>query len=142
MSIKSWRAEFYPCSAKSAAAKKDPIGHSLRKWIGLLPKNLKKHGVVFSWGEGKPIILNEDTCALCVIHHDKIGSYCAGCPLMVIQGNRDCDDDFGDDGDDEVSPYWLGMRGNPRPMIEALKKAQKKFGTGAKKAGKKSAGRK
>ena len=44
MSLKTWKKEFYPQSAKRTK-QSEAVEHSLHKWRGILPANLKKHGL-------------------------------------------------------------------------------------------------
>ena len=118
MSMKTWKAEFYPIPA-SRCAKKRSLQHSLLKWTGLLKKHLKKHGleqVDRYWitdSNGSEFYLDDKTCALCIWHIQD----CTGCPL-VLWGGGDCFDDG--------NPYMVfGMDSDARPMIRALKKAIK-----------------
>ncbi len=50
MSLATWKAEFYPFTAEKCAAEfpEEALDHSIRKWEGLSPENLKKHGVLLS----------------------------------------------------------------------------------------------
>ena len=43
MSIATWKKEFY--SPISKCPKSKAAAHSLKKWIGLRPENLAKHGL-------------------------------------------------------------------------------------------------
>jgi hypothetical protein len=126
MSLHSWKKEFYPKGAHSAEAKADPIGHSLRKWTGLLPKNLAKHGLKV---ENLLQLIRDDTdhlfritgssCALCAVYFKTTkNDPCQACPLYKALGNVACDAPH--------KPYrkWH-ITGDPRPMIRALRRAQK-----------------
>lgn len=82
MSIKSWCEEFYQVKATHEEACETDvkaIEHSLVKWRGLLPENLKKHHVrlgVFGNSiehddsadirAGSEVFLDSSSCALCV----------------------------------------------------------------------------
>lgn len=125
MSLESWKEEFYPEEAVEAAKRGDSaaVEHSLRKWMGLSPANLEKHGMVASkaWSH---IVEQENyervfrthagTCALCELH----APYgCEDCPLTKARGVT-----CGDKLEDEVrSPWseWTHNR-NPEPMIHWL----------------------
>lgn len=73
MSIESWKAEFYPIPAKLMYGSSDEacILHSLRRYEGLKPENLLKHGLKLK----DYILIEPDTnhalglsafhCALC-----------------------------------------------------------------------------
>ena len=45
MDSAAWCEEFYSVDAKDVP-KQEAVAHSLKKWIGLLPENLAKHGFV------------------------------------------------------------------------------------------------
>lgn len=145
MSLKTWRDEFYPTRAfdfhdkdinlenKLAATE-----HSLQKWRGLLPENLKKHRVrtgeyghveaatvlpVFLHGlmldrteDHSQVLINSASCSLCVLSRDD----CRECPIVHKRGRR-CDVPL--DGDSEqASSEWHAYRvkQNPKPMIKLL----------------------
>ncbi len=130
MTLQSWKNEFYPVKPSKRMSKKSAIEHSLRKWIGLMPKNLKKHGLVKC---GKfiqeksdsttDLQINDESCALCVkfIDNDPPDNEneCHKCPLCKSLG-KPCDASVFF----EKSPYtsW-SMLDDPKPMIKALKKA-------------------
>jgi len=81
MSFKTWIKEFYPVPVEELP--KDisdiqAINHSLKKWKGALPKNTKKHNVIYSDYEimegtsTKTLQFFGETCALCKkYYHDK-----------------------------------------------------------------------
>lgn len=82
MSLKTWFKEFYPTPASKPDC--SPAEHSLRKWIGFLPRNLKKHGcrhnrIWLKCGQIGHIMLCDYKCALCIEHLD---SGCKTCPLF------------------------------------------------------------
>lgn len=133
MSLKTWKAEFYPVAPKKSMTTKEAIEHSLAKWIGLRKKNLKKHEVgIFSNNmlanlshETGFLEIDASSCALCkkfyapdsVFVDDEVG--CPNCPLRNVLGEV-CD------ADPSESPYCVFIEnGNPEPMIKALKKALK-----------------
>ena len=120
MSIKTWKKEFFSGLSKAVKSRRAAIAHSLRKWTGLLPANLKKHHV--RQPEMSAYIDDEDfnvfdvdgaSCALCY-KYDLNG--CIKCPLYQTLTHR-CDECDG--------PYthWCDT-GDPRPMIKALKKCK------------------
>ena len=115
MSADSWKEEFYSETAEDAAKRGvvAAVEHSLRKWLGALEKNLKKHEV-----KNLPVPFWGDTCALChrySLSGDPGEPDCKKCPLFMATGMA-CD--F------PKSPFriWQVAR-DPRPMITALKKA-------------------
>ena len=79
MSIESWMAEFYPIPAKLMYGSSDEacILHSLRRYEGLKPENLLKHGLKLK----DYVLMEPDTnqslgdvfvslCSLCQVSHD------------------------------------------------------------------------
>jgi hypothetical protein len=123
MSLSSWKREFYKRPAKKTS-RKFALQHSLRKWIGLKPSNLKKHSVFisdFSVVDGNTsrgsLQIDDQTCALCVHFLNSPVHDCKGCPLTEI-------DNCCLDGD---SPYDEFLHhGKVMPMIKALKDAVNK----------------
>jgi hypothetical protein len=121
MSLKTWKKEFYPVEPKKRMTKKQAIEHSLRKWTGLLPSNLVKHGVykMSKYIQGfenstDDLRIDGNSCALCVKYIEAKDN-CEACPLAKYLGHP-CDME-------EEYPYtlWLDSE-NPKPMIKALKK--------------------
>lgn len=83
MSIKTWKEEFYPRSAASRMSNKAAIEHSIKKWEGLLPENLKKHGVVLDrcgdiHDDEVKFEISDLSCALCQKY---FWECCIKCPL-------------------------------------------------------------
>lgn len=123
MSLETWKAEFYPTPANEVPAH-DALAHSIQKWTGLLKKNLKKHGVRIGWkelvGPDSSLRIAAGTCALCIHHYGF--PECRNCPLFQSRGGVRCDKTH----DDEFfPPYKRFLDGDARPMLNALKKAQK-----------------
>lgn len=117
MSADSWRSEFYPVDAETVAKHGDAVKaveHSLQKWRGALPKNLKKHGLSCA-----PLAFIADTCSLCKMYIS--GRCCRACPLYVSRGEVACTDERSDELINPYDSYVLGH--NPKPMIEALELA-------------------
>ena len=138
MSLKSWKKEFYPKSAKSLrGGDLVRVRHSLQKWRGLTKDNLKRHDVECVGGdvteydkEPDPhygrfikadLPIDSESCALCVKYFDKeaaSGERCYKCPLVEVRG-KPCDRPFLN------SPFTVWQeRSNPQPMIELLEKAE------------------
>ena len=120
MSIKTWKAEFYPTKPTKRMSKKDAILHSLRKWEGLTKENLDKHGLDIICGNlydenDDEFEINSDTCSLCVKYwHGE--DECATCPLFK-KLRFDCGDGrLGKDG----FRKWIVYK-NPDLMIKNLK---------------------
>lgn len=137
MSLKSWMKKFYAVPAELATdSDKKALEHSIRKWTGLLPENLKKHGVylqarivkeIGSTPGGESLYINSDTCALCIkylVTSPKFNDSCDGCPLYEQLGFKQCDR-FG-------QPFrHFHNYDDPVPMIEALKAALERVSTKA-----------
>lgn len=133
MTIKSWKKEFYPVPAYDCP-EDQAIEHSLQKWIGLRPENLKKHKVQYLAESGTVIDLNAvndedalcidgESCALCTHHLDHNDTLCEPCPLYEARGGFACDtqtpSEFGKGID---APYQAMSNeqwqdGTPEPMI-------------------------
>jgi hypothetical protein len=141
MSIETWKAEFYPIPAHETN-EADAIDHSLQKWLGLLPENLDKHGVILDSGivmeQGEPedgVAIDAGSCSLC--HHfcetdtfnsDDDESPCIECPLYKVRGAA-CDDETDMEWtSNEPAPWHAFTREreghNPMPMIMWLKKTK------------------
>ena len=118
MSLKTWKKEFYPVSAKRCAKSK-ALEYTLLKWTGLLPKNRKKHGCRLDRctlldSEQRAFHMNIDSCVLCYIYNTKAG--CHGCPLDPCSGYTD-------------TPFSIfAHTGSVTPMIKHIKAAMKKAG--------------
>ena len=151
MSLETWKAEFYPIEADKTT-KEQAIEHSLRKWQGLTPENLKKHGVIHErfagvidendFRAGKPtymypeaVPIDAGTCALCHHYHsepddggylddEEPDDYCGECPLKLTR-HATCDNAR----DDENTSPWSAFNSpynapsDPQPMIFWLQKA-------------------
>lgn len=132
MSFKTWKKEFYPRPANTRMSVRGAIEHSLRKWQGLSPRNLKKHGMEITAGLFGPLreineightevgmSIDSATCALCQMYVDRTG-YCDECPLFKSLGHR-CDSMY------SQGPYNVFPRKGPGPMIRALRATLRKF---------------
>ncbi len=139
MSQKTWLKEFYPKPADKTT-KKEAIQHSVKKWEGLLPDNLKKHNVTMNIDEvsvqdarGKEFLeVDQVTCSLCH-HYFKVksqGHSCNQCPLFKVRNSvACCDEGYYNQREEKDSPYGIMVeKGNPRPMLKWLRKALKAFG--------------
>lgn len=138
MSFYSWKREFYPRPAHRVA-RKDALAHSLKKWEGLRPSNLRRHGVVMVnarvFAEACPekfLSVDADSCALCYwyTNQKRVDKPCRGCPLERVRGGS-CDEWCGADGMSE-SPYVHFLKASrnedlsdPEPMIFWLRQADK-----------------
>ena len=123
MSIKTWKEEFYPVSATSRMSKRDAIEHSIKKWEGLLPDNLKKHNVAIGrYGDihgdvhDDEIIfeISDQSCALCQKY---FGECCIKCPLYEKLG-FECGK-----GEIEAGDGWESYmeEGSPELMLKNLR---------------------
>ena len=134
--MQSWENEFYPKPPSDRMSKKAAIKHSIQKWTGLLPKNLKKHGLYLDGCTlprvedcmDESLLINGDSCALCVRfigrkYDDKLLG-CAACPLAQSLGNP-CDKTG------RNRPYTRFLSNHdPKPMLRALKVTLKKVEAG------------
>lgn len=122
MSLKTWKKEFYPKAPTKKMTVREALEHSIRKWEGLRPENLERHEVLRSkyyWLADEANMdtfdINADSCALCKKFY-LMDYECTDCPLYQQLGKR-CDAN-------DRSPYVIWRtKGNPEPMIKALKKA-------------------
>lgn len=133
MSLKTWTDEFYPKRPSKRMSKITAIRHSLLKWTGLLPENLRKHGLkknrksIQEIGDGHDwFIIGGDSCALCVKYANEndhpVRSVCENCPLYKNLNDTPCDEK-------DENPYFVwAIRGDPKPMIKALKETLKANG--------------
>lgn len=129
MSLESWMAEFMPLDAYDVS-EADALEHSLRKWSGLLPDALSRHDVSLSGQDlrekdgGAALVIDEDSCALCVHHRrDNVTrKFCQACPLLASNDGLPCDSLLG-----PLNHYHeFTNKGNPRPMINLLRSAQRR----------------
>ena len=119
MSIKTWKEEFYTVSAASRMSKKAAIEHSIKKWEGLLPENLKKHGVVLDrcgdiHDDETKFEICDESCALCQKY---VRECCIKCPLYKKLG-------FGcGKGKIEAGDGWVYYmyEGDPELMLKNLR---------------------
>lgn len=117
MSLKTWKAEFYPTPCNSVVTSASAIRHSLRKWQGLTPENLEKHGCCMSYGDEaikdvedpeESLEINASSCSLCAFYEE----LCSRCDLTKHTGGKDCMAD---------GSAWLEWKKeNPQPMIDLL----------------------
>lgn len=118
MSLKTWKAEFYPTPCNSVVTSTSAIRHSLRKWQGLTPENLEKHGCCISQ-EHADLVDKEDpeewlgingsSCSLCSFYEE----LCSRCDLTKHTRGKDCM---------AAGSAWMTWREeeNPQPMIDLL----------------------
>lgn len=131
MSMVTWKEEFYPVTAFEVS-EKDAAEHSLRKWIGLRPENLSRHGLrtasIAITDRLHTLFIDSTSCSLCKHHyymdpgtrHDETYYDCPGCPIVAANNGKTCFN--GSDG--YLSPWDLWVENNEvEPMIEMLEKA-------------------
>lgn len=115
MSISSWKKEFYRVPASQVPGGQ-AAAHSLKKWLGLRPMSLRKHGVDLLQTDGGPVLdaarsksslaIDSDSCALC-----RQNRCCDGCPGQIAN----------EDGCQGA--YITARHGDVKPMIAWLRKA-------------------
>lgn len=126
MSISSWKKRFYPVDVDEKLTNLEAVQHSLKKWRGLVPVELKKHGLTVTAysdiadKQGSQFSIDSTSCALC-FKHDQINN-CRTCPLTRVRGGVRCDTSR---KDEQLSPWsqWT-MRQQPGPMIMWLMRAE------------------
>lgn len=143
MSLKTWKAEFYPKSAKRVS-KKGALDASIQKWEGLREENLKKHQIQLFAGKDiylrekdtcrqLPHITRDITCALCTHYLQIKGSWgefadCTMCPLFQSEGKSCCEAQSAYYKTIQRLPSWgVCSLFNPATMIKALRKAQARW---------------
>lgn len=135
MSIASWKKQFYPITAKTAAKQGDleAAEHSLRKWEGATDEHLVAHGLekvgLRLQGGGSFFYFDGESCSLCRRFFDEkaeveSGNGCETCPLAQTL-KRPCtlwqDDPSG-------APYAVWTEDDdPQPMIAALRKTVRRL---------------
>jgi len=136
MSMATWKAKYYPepagITAERAGDRVRPLlKATIRKWQGLRPTVLRRHGLVKVQHGGyiaeknrdgeRPVefAFGIDSCTLCQKFYDP-QSGCERCPLVATAGCASCAV-ARDDDDDPRNPYlhW-SVQGDPEWMIEAL----------------------
>jgi hypothetical protein len=127
MSLKTWKAEFYPRLAHDCKTGLEAVHHSLQKWKGLKRSALAKHGVRREEDgylvdnntdyEGA-LSLDDDTCALCHVFYDADSfrdEHCDKCPLKIETGRRCADDD-------SIYQRYITTGRGAKQMVAVLKK--------------------
>jgi hypothetical protein len=128
MTLATWKAEFYPVEASDVSAE-DAAAHSLRKWEGLLPDALNRHGV-WIWGiyvvECVPpctsaVQIDSESCALCELYWEgPADAPCVTCPLAIARGGVSCNSFRQDEGSYSPWKRWYRDK-DPVPMIHWLR---------------------
>lgn len=130
--LEAWKKEYYPTSASKCKTQFEAVEHSMRKWEGLLKKNLKRFGLL---KDGRRILeiprvdggifnVDVETCALCCV--SKYTRYgCGRCPLYDVRGGVECDRP-GDCDRSQISPHFEFVKyGNASSMLRWLRKTKK-----------------
>lgn len=136
MSIETWKKEFYPVEAAEIADTDatvvELIAHSLKKWEGVRPGNIKKHGLkragYDSFHDGEEYFeLDGDSCSLCAAFYGKQDisdetdrcedSDCSVCPIFLANG-KTCADAY--------QEFTIGSR-RPTKMVNLLRKTLKHY---------------
>lgn len=149
-----WKKEYYgsmesftTCEMefRTRDVERSAILHSLRKWVGLRARNLRKHGMILgrmedkgNWfiddGEANGILINNESCALCQISRDPQQGHrvrCVLCPISQF-AKTTCDSTIElSDEDKEYNlftawDFWRS-RCDPEPMIKALVATYRNF---------------
>lgn len=125
MSLKTWTKYYYRVEAEKVP-RRDMLAHSIRKWTGLAPETLKKHGLgTNAWGDiverdgVEGMSIDSESCALCHRFYKphSEGGACARCPLAKSLGFP-CDEEG-------IGPYAVWRKtGDNRPMLNALKRVR------------------
>lgn len=120
MSLASWKEEFYPMPALTCPCDQ-ALEHSIRKWTGLLPENLKKHKVFLDAHYVRDLEspncafrIDGDSCALCANYYTE--SACRSeeaCPILLVTG-ADCSREY----QEFVSQSQVS------PMLDLLKRVE------------------
>jgi len=134
MSKESWLERYYPVPAEMATQSElEAVEHAIRKFQGLKPKVMSKHGVwlveaVLCDGPNYDEVLriNSVTCALCERHRTEPSGLlnCEECILSKVRGVA-CDrrEDY---VDEDRAPYQAAVFGGyTTPMLELLHEARR-----------------
>lgn len=132
MSLATWKALYYPESAKEAAKRGvvAAIEHSLTKWRGLMASTLKAHKVhVTTWGDlddgTSQRGIDSTTCALCMFCATEEYIDCDLCPLPKLRKGVPCYTQTPGEVGSPFGRFTDGKPHNPKPMIALLEAALK-----------------
>lgn len=112
-----WKREFYPTDVTTPRTQISATRHSIQKWKGATPENLKKYGL-----SSPPIAFDSRACALCELYQGPDeGDDCTHCPLFIARSGVRCDEKM---PGEERSPYseYCDKR-NIEPMRKWLDEA-------------------
>jgi len=134
MSLESWKSEFYPVDAADVAAGNVSdvhlLEHSIRKWVGRLPQNLERHGLVVDrfcrtdiveQPKGDFFIFGSQSCSLCRMYsHFEQDVPCGDCPIVKLT-TRKC---FESEMHDSNEGYYIqAYKMSPVILIIVLQQA-------------------
>ncbi len=137
MTFATWKAEFYPEDASAPKTELEAVEHSIRKWEGLRPENLERHGVElytdYVAGVDGALSLCSESCALCVRVSESRAEApnwprveCGKCPLAKARRGIPCDRRL---SEEVLSPYAeLTRKSDPGPMLACLYAARRLVG--------------
>ena len=128
MSLETFKEEFYPVDASQGdiMSELEATEACLLKWTGLLPENLKKHGVVINgYGDltedqcsNERFWMDGSSCHLCMLSESKLrseyGSMCNHCPIKRIHKESCC----------VIFRDYKTQSKDPSEMIELLTKTR------------------
>jgi hypothetical protein len=132
MSLLSWRLSYYSRAAIRVSAE-DAVAHSIRKWEGLQPDAMAKHGVRWCVGDGYRSIVDQlgdkldlsETCALCHRFYDEESESvdpCSECPLSISRGGESCTWPTPEERKLGIDSPWANRASNPAHMLAELRK--------------------
>ena len=104
----------------------DALDHTIKKWSGLAPGYLKRHGLYLNgyWlyesdNSHGSFPFSTQNCALCLKTMNSEGvKDCRQCPLYKFLGNNQCDSG-------PMSPFKQLREGEYLPMLNILKQIKK-----------------
>lgn len=132
MSIESWKKEFYKQEASVDIRYHGQ--HVERKWIGLLPKNLKKHGLNKNTSYDyiydktyEKLNIDDSSCCWCLMSNIYGSNACDNCPAVKV-GMPECDEN-------PDSPYMKWKYNNEiSPMLKWIREARRRINKKGKKS--------
>lgn len=138
MSGKTWLQEFYPVPAAKCPADQ-ALDHSIRKWGGLRPASLEKHGVKLVWQDwydsgffavdlgSDQLAIAADSCALCARHTDDetMTVACDECEISIAATDRERDRYGVRTCSREFDRFC--KKADPEPMIKLLMRTKRRL---------------
>lgn len=131
--LEAWKEEFYPISGKEAADQglEAALLHSIQKWKGLLPENLRRfpelgwdhENARIVYRNGPEFGFGTSSCSLCQMFqmkaHEDDPSPCFGCPLYDEEQETACYND------DRAYSQVVDYGESPILMVQELEAALK-----------------